>query len=57
MPFAEVAVIVNAGLALPLSRIVCGESGASSVIVIPAEREPAASGAKTTVRVQFALGE
>jgi len=40
---------------LPLSWTDCGESGASSVIRMAAERSPEPKGAKFTSMVQFAL--
>ena len=45
----------NAELALPLTSMICGESGASSVSLRVAERKPAARGVKVTATVQEAL--
>ena len=45
----------NAGLALPLTLMTCGESGASSVSLRVAERKPAARGVKVTATMQEAL--
>lgn len=47
---------LNADAAFPLSARVCGEPGASSVMVTVAMRWPAPRGANVTVIVQFALG-
>ena len=48
VPPAMAGEMVNAGLAFALNAIVCGESAASSTIVIVAERRPAARGAILT---------
>jgi hypothetical protein len=45
--------MVIAGAALPFSRMVCGELGASSVSAIAAERNPVAAGRKVTEMEQF----
>ena len=45
--------IVYGSVALLVSKTVCGESGALSVITIRAVRWPAASGANVTARMQL----
>jgi hypothetical protein len=47
--------MVNAGVAFPFRAMDCGEFGASSTMLMVAVRSPAASGAKFTAIVQFAL--
>ena len=48
-------VIVKAGLTIAAMVTVCGESGASSVMVMLAERAPRASGENATPMLQAAF--
>lgn len=52
----ETAATVNAGLAVALREMVCGEAGASSEIVRLAACWPAAVGLKTSEMLQLAAG-
>jgi len=47
------AEIPNAGLAVPVTEMACGEFGASSVMTIEAVRGPALSGANVTFMLQL----
>jgi hypothetical protein len=55
VPPATAGAMVKAGLTLALMAIVCGESAASSTIVIVADWRPAATGAMLTLIAQVAL--
>lgn len=55
VPPDDAAVMVSAGLTLAAMLIIWGESGASSVMVMTAERAPSVTGEKATPIVQVVL--